>query len=202
MYLGDDFGVGVHGGSRTRDLIYSLLIVSVVIGGMICHILASLRNRHWSPHLRLLPASIVSTCTQVAVRQALRWAQKADGRWLTEMNVSIIATHLCFPVTLPPTMRNFEISGPVFVSPLLTQKLMSWRSREFICHSLHFYWWARSKVDNMKISMTFVIRPALRHLAFKEKIAPRGFVSPRGIKKGAGKLCTLALRTSVKSANL
>lgn len=54
------------------------------------------------------------------MRQALRWAQKADGRWLTEMNASIIATHLCFPVTLPPTMRNFEISGPVFVSPLLT----------------------------------------------------------------------------------
>ena len=45
------------------------------------------------------------------------------------------------------------------------------------------------------------MRPALRHLAFKEKIATRGFVSPRGIKKGAGKLCTLALRTSLKSAN-
>lgn len=47
MYLGDDFGVGIHGGSRTRDLIIaSLLIMFVVLGGIICHILASLRNSH------------------------------------------------------------------------------------------------------------------------------------------------------------
>ena len=82
------------------------------------------RDNHWPPHLSLLPASIVSTRTQVAVRQALRWAQKADGRWLTRDACACHChTCFCFPVTLRPTMRNFEISGPVFVSPFLTQKL-------------------------------------------------------------------------------
>lgn len=74
---------------------YSLLIMFVVLGGIICHIFLPVLGLgaviDLPTLISLLPASIVSTCTQVAVRQALRWAQKADGRWLTEMHVLIIA---------------------------------------------------------------------------------------------------------------
>ena len=177
--FGDDFGVGTQWTSVTRDLIIaSLLILFIVLGGIICHIfLPVLGTVTDLPTL----ASCQQVLSQLAPRllcvRLLRWAQKADGRWLTEMHVLIIATHLCFPVTLPPTITNWN-NWTCFCFSAFDPAA---------CHDVQgnlfdtvyiFYWWARIKVENMTISMTFVMRPALRHLAFKEKIAPGGFVSP------------------------
>ena len=166
------------------------------------YILASLRLRssHW--------ASCQQVSSQLAprllcVRLCVGRRKRTVGGLQRCTCLSLhIATHLCFPVTLPPTMRNWnKWTCFCFAAFDLEAACHDVEGNLFATVYISTYWWARSKVENMTISTTFVMRPALRHLAFKEKIAPRGFVSPRGIKKGAGKLCTLALRTSVKSAN-